>query len=341
VLVLFFVKHDKLHRGRPSREAIYERLREAVTELSERMGGLPSPLEAEDIWASIWHQEAHHSTALEGNTLALHQVASLLEEGMALGNKELREYVEVTGYAQAAKWVYEQARDPQHSSSGAPITLTEVRYVHELVLGPVWDIAPHPNATVEERPGSFRRHEIKAFPGGMKPPSWIEVNAAMTDWVAVLADLQPATFSVEVVAEAHASFERIHPFLDGNGRTGRLLTNLVLVRMGYPPAIIYTRDRARYLRALQAADRGDAGPLGELFARSITDNLYRFILPAVAAPDALVPLTALASEGRSVAALRAAIERGRLRAHKGTDGQWRSSESWLNEYLQSKHQRHK
>jgi Uncharacterized conserved protein len=71
----------------------------------------------------------------------------------------------------------------------------------------------------------------------------------------------------------HAAFERIHPFIDGNGRVGRLLTNLLLVRLGYPPAIIQKRQRERYLKALAQADRSDAGPLGELIARAVIDNL--------------------------------------------------------------------
>ena len=90
-------------------------------------------------------------------------------------------------------------------------------------------------------------------------------------------------------------YERIHPFLDGNGRAGRLLLNLVLVRLGYAPAIIYTRDRTRYLAALRSGDRGDPGPLGEMLARAVLDNLYRFIVPAVAGPNRLVPLAALAT----------------------------------------------
>lgn len=133
---------NKSGPGRPSRHAIYQRLDEAIADLGDRMGGLPSPLEAEDIWASIWHQEAHHSTAIEGNTLAIEQVESLLTEGLAVGNKELREYMEVTGYAEAAKWVYEQALDPGDWAPDSPITLTEVRHIHELALGPVWGVSP-------------------------------------------------------------------------------------------------------------------------------------------------------------------------------------------------------
>ena len=303
------------------------------------MGGLPSPAEAEDIWTSIWYQEAHQSTALEGNTLVLAQVEALLAQGLAVGNKELREYMEVTGYADAAKWVYGQALDPGDWAPDAPLTMTEVRHVHGLALDPVWGVAPHPNATVEERPGSFRRHDIQPFPSAMTPPSWVEVDAAMVDWVASLSRIHASASPIESLAAAHGEFERIHPFLDGNGRTGRLLLNLALIRMGYPPVIIYKRDRVKYLRSLRRSDEGDPGPLGELIARAITDNLYRFVVPAVAGPHRLVPLAALATKERSVVALRAAIERGRLRAQKGPDGQWRSTRAWLDDYVASRHRR--
>jgi hypothetical protein len=115
--------------------------------------------------------------------------------------------------------------------------------------------------------------------------------------------------------------------------------NLLLVRFGYPPAIIYTRDRNRYFNALRRADGGESGPLGEMVARAVSDNLYRFVVPAVAGPRRLVPLAALATKERSVSTMRAAIERGRLRAQKGPDGQWRSSKGWVDEYLASKYQR--
>ena len=69
----------------------------------------------------------------------------------------------------------------------------------------------------------------------MVPPSWAEMPAAMGDWVDSLATIATSDNPVEAIAIAHAAFERTHPFLDGNGRTGRLLLNLILVRLGYPP----------------------------------------------------------------------------------------------------------
>jgi hypothetical protein len=110
------------------------------------------------------------------------------------------------------------------------------------------------------------------------------------------------------LAKIHNEFERIHPFLDGNGRAGRLILNLVLIRLGYPPMIIFKRQA--YLTALRRADAGDYGALGELIARAMYDNLNRFIVPNVAGPARLVDLAALTTEEFSLTALRQAAQRG-------------------------------
>ena len=161
------------------------------------------------------------------------------------------------------------------------------------------------------------------------------------DWIGEVQALSREREGIdpEALARVHARFEQIHPFLDGNGRTGRLVLNLLLIRLGYPPAIIFKGDRRRYLTALQSADQGDLGPLGELLARAILDNLHKFVVPAVAGPSRLVPLPALASERISANALRVASTRGRLKASKAADGTWRSTRAWVEEYLASRYER--
>ena len=312
-----------------------------IGELRERLGGLPSPEEAEGIWRGIWLEEAHHSTAIEGNTLVLKQVEQLLAEGRAVGNKELSEYLEVRGYADAASWVYGHGIQPGDWSGGELVTLAEVREIHVLAMTPVWDVAPHPQARPSERPGSFREHDIEPFPGGMRPPAWTEVPTLMHDWLDDAQALRGAEAMrmAEVLAGLHARFEQIHPYLDGNGRTGRLILNLLLVRLGYPPAIIYKGDRTRYLSALRRADQGEPGPLGEFLARAVLDNLYKFVVPAIAGPARLVPLPALATADLSANALRVAATRGRLKAAKAADGTWRSSTAWVEEYVASRYRR--
>lgn len=328
-------------RGRPSRATVYERFRVQIAELREKLGGLPSPEEAEGIWRGIWLEEAHHSTAIEGNTLVLKQVEKLLDEGRAVGNKELSEYLEVRGYADAADWVYGHGIRPGDWGGEELISLAEIREIHSLAMTPVWEVTPHPQAGPRERPGSFREHDIEPFPEGMRPPAWTEVPVLVGDWIVTANALANADESevIEALAHLHARFEQIHPFLDGNGRAGRLLLNLLLVRLGYPPAIIYKGDRSRYLAALRRADGGDPGPLGEFLARAVLDNLYKFVVPAIAGPARLVPLPALATERLSANALRVAATRGRLKAAKAADGTWRSSTAWVEEYTESRYKR--
>ena len=135
------------------------------------------------IWDDIWHLEAHNSTAIEGNTLVLREVERLLDTGQAIGAKPLKDYLEVKGYGDAARWVYTQASGNGHHDTDALITVTEVREIHRLALAPVWEVAPHPEATPAEAPGGFREHDIRPFTGGMQPTPWPDVGAALTTWV--------------------------------------------------------------------------------------------------------------------------------------------------------------
>lgn len=267
-------------------------------------------------------------------------------QGRAVGAKPLSEYNEVRGYADAAQWVYEQALEPSGWHDDRLLTVSEVRQVHHTSMTPVWDVAPHTSATGREGPGNFREHDIHPFSAGMTPPAWPLVPAAVDRWIADVCALGERLAEglldrplPEEFARVHNEFERIHPFIDGNGRTGRLLLNLVLVRLGYPPVIIFKRQRSAYLAAMQRADADDYGALGELIARAMYDNLNRFIVPNVAGPARLVPLAALADSEFSLAALRQAAQRGRLDAVLGTDGIWRSSRKAVDAYRVVKHRR--
>ena len=322
---------------------MYRQVDTQIRELRERMGRTAEPRGVLDgIWRGIWYEEVHHSTAIEGNTLVLKQVERLLDEGRAVGNKELREYLEVRGYADAADWVYQQAISRTGLSHPHEIlTLAEVRNVHYQAMQPVWQVAPHPDATGRENPGSFREHDIHpvlTWHGSRHVAAHFRGNEHLAGQRSTHS-MRPVAAFPEALARTHCRFEQIHPFLDGNGRTGRLVLNLILVRLGYPPAVIYKRDRARYLRALQRADEGEPGPLGEILARAVLASLHRFVIPAVAGPARLVPLASLETPDLNGPALRAAAARGRLRATRGPDGHWRSTRQWVDEYRASRYLR--
>ena len=123
-------------------------------------------------------------------------------------------------------------------------------------------------------------------------------------------------------------------------RMGLIIRSSAIHAAGcYTTTPIRKGERVRYLNCLRRADAGDPGPLGEFLARAITDTLMRFIVPAVAGPAGLVPLAALATAEVSARALRAAAERGRLRAQHDERGQWRSTRMWVDEYRHGRYKR--
>ena len=336
-----------LKRGRPNRKAVFLQFAAGVESL-KNYGGLPSADEAKAIWENIWYVEAHNSTAIEGNTLVLREVRTLLEDGRSVGRKELKDYLEVEGYGRAALWVYSQARRTDiERNAKETIAVTEIRNIHEQLVSTVWAVSPHKNALPGETAGGYRKHDILPFAGGMTPPSFTEIPAMMRSFVdganevceKIIAGGIDAPEVPLSLARIHCRFEQIHPFLDGNGRTGRLLLNLILVRLGSPPAIILKQRRLAYLSALDKADKGDALPLAEILARAVIDNINRFITPAVAGPKKLVPLKTLETKERSYAMLRQAATRGRLEASIGLDGLWYSSKDAVEKYLRNKYKR--
>jgi len=305
----------------------------------ERVGGLPHPEEAQTIWRRLWIEDTHGSTSIEGNPLSEREVAVLLDDDVALGGQRMAAYLEVSAYARAAQWTYAHAVAEGSWERGCMISLTELRHLHELIMGPVWEHSPPHDLRPEEGPGGFRVHDIQPFPDGMRPPEWPHVSYLVADWVdRANQPIEEDDHLVLRVAALHADFERIHPFRDGNGRTGRLAMNLMLVRHGYPPALIAARQRTAYLRALDRSDRGDGGPLALMIARSIRDGIERVLLPALAGDHRLIPLAALERKDLSARAMIAAARRDRLRAVQ-ENGRWYATRGSVEEYVSSRRRR--
>jgi fido (protein-threonine AMPylation protein) len=304
----------------------------------------------QDIWAGIWTEETHHSTALEGNTLRQRQVQMLLRDGVVSGQTTLKEVLEARAYGNAARWVYEQAHRAAREELFVErpfISEAIVREIHKLVVGPVWPEFPPDGLVRGEEPGAYRLKDHDPLRPGLPALPSSLVRAELAAWAVDVnrtLDRMPhpdGKHIIEDLSGLHASFERIHPFPDGNGRVGRLVLTHLLVRTGYPPAIIEKAERKSYLKALERADGGDCGPLAELLARSVRKGIYRFLIPNLAGTLSVVPLAGLArDDGLTHGALLAAAQRGRLKAEK-VDGIWKSTSQWVDEYMRSRYRRRK
>jgi Fic family protein len=189
----------------------------------------------------------YDSNAIEGSTLTLRETALILE-GITIGEKPLKEHLEAVGHRDAYEYVESlAARVPPE-----PITVRVVKDVHFLVLA--------------DRPadrGAFRGAEVRILGTSHKPPPPYLVREHVEELLAELPT--DRHHPLDQAARFHLRFESIHPFIDGNGRTGRLLLNLMLLRAGYLPINIKHADRRRYYDCFQAwDDHQDSEPMTAL-----------------------------------------------------------------------------
>lgn len=245
----------------------YDQLTEKKKRLDE-LRPLPDALARNlDAWFRI--ELTYTSNALEGNTLTRRETALVVEKGLSVGGKSLTEHLEATNHARALDWVKEQIKRK-------PTGLTEkdVLHIHNVILHGIDDT----NA------GRYRSVPVRisgstvVLPNPRKVP---ELMGAFIKWLRA-----SKTHPVRLAAEAHYRLVTIHPFVDGNGRTARLLMNMILLMTGYPAAIIRKRDRLAYINALETAQTG--GPIDDyhkLIAQAVNRSLNIY-LKAAAGEDA-------------------------------------------------------
>ncbi|HNT29559.1 MAG TPA: Fic family protein [bacterium] len=178
----------------------------------------------------------YSSNALEGNTLTRAETALVVEKGITVNGKTLREHLEAVNHAETFNWI-SQFADKKINSINESLILK----LHRHILSKIDN----------ENAGKYRDIAVRIAGSRVIMPNPAKVPTLMADFIAWLpkATLHP----VELAIEAHLRFVSIHPFVDGNGRTGRLLMNLILMQAGYPPAIIRAEDRRVYINAIEKA----------------------------------------------------------------------------------------
>jgi Fic family protein len=179
------------------------------------------------------------SNAIEGNTLSPVETTLVIEQGVTISGKPLKDHLEALDHYDAIRYVRELAREK------TPLTEGDVRNLHRLVV-------QRSRPDIAGRYADLARY-VRTEAGRYEFPSPAEIPSLMGDfakWLSTAPDTPSGSFA------AHRKLVHIHPFNDGNGRTARLLMNLILVRGGYPPIAVRPEDRPDYIRALQQSQAG-------------------------------------------------------------------------------------
>lgn len=201
------------------------------------------------------------SNAIEGNTLSAVETTLVIEKGITVGGKPLKDHLEALDHYDAIRYVRELARQREL------VTENDVRNLHRLVMQ---RSAPEIAGQYADLP-RYVRTEAGRYP--FPPPAVISgLMHDFAEWLAHAPNTPGTAF------DAHRRLVDIHPFNDGNGRTARLLMNLILLRCGYPPVAVRPEDRLEYIRSLQREQAGEgAGEFYALLYRRLDATLIEYL----------------------------------------------------------------
>lgn len=245
----------------------------------------------------------HSSNAVEGNTLTLGETEAVIK-GMTIGGKTIVEHLEVINHPEAIHYVEELAR------ADVPITEETIRKVHGILLDKIL-----------QEPGEYRTGMITVPGANFTPPRSSEIPGLMRELVTWLEGNPDEHNPVELAARFMHRLLVIHPFHDGNGRTARILMNLVLMRHGYPFLTnISYRDRKKYLETLGEADLDHYEPFLNFIATSVEESLTKYL--AAIEELELLTMRQAATESPYTA------EYLGLRARDGSLGAFKDGRNW-------------
>lgn len=264
----------------------------------------------------------YNSNAIEGNSLTLKETFLVINEGVTIKGKPLKDHLEAKGHTEALEYLLALA------DRKIPASLSEkvIRELHGIAMHDI----------DHEWAGRYRNSNVIIGGASHDPPEAIEVPRLMHELVKWTKEEGGKLHPIERAALFHHRLVFIHPFFDGNGRTTRLAMNIILLRAGYPLAVILKNDRRRYYRFLAQADKGDPTPFVRFIAQSVQRSLdiyLNVLTPSRKAKEQFITLAELADGSRfSAKYLNLLARTGRLEAHK--EGRlWYSSHEALKRYL--------
>ena len=257
----------------------------------------------------------YNSNAIEGNTLSLNETRLVLEDGLTIGRKSLKEHLETINHKEAITFVEKLACSVEEE-----ISERNIKEIHGLVMK---GIDP-------DYAGRYRDIQVRISGSSHVPPEPLHVPALMKK---IMSNLDKTEHPVVCAAKTHFELVSIHPFVDGNGRTARLLMNLILMKSGYVPAIILKNDQKRYYNALEKAQKGKLDDFFMLVGRALERTIYLYFeaIPGLGAQllslAEAAEITPYSQEYLNVMARRGAIPALKIRRN------WMVSKKALLDYV--------
>jgi Fic family protein len=258
----------------------------------------------------------YHSNAIEGNTLDLGETQLVVAHGVTIGGHTLKEHLEAINHAAAYSFILELARQEAALDEHALLEL------HALIT-----------KELVGTPGRYRTGAVFISGSEHRPPHHTQVPGLMRDWFTWLVSDGQAYSPIARAALAHEMLLAIHPFLDGNGRTARLVLNLQLMQAGYPVTLLLQGWRLTYIRALEQAHHGRYNPLVNVVGRAVEAGLDLFLEACDAVPQELQRPLREAAEACAIDAdyLGWLLRAGRVAGTK-RGGRWYTSEAAIQRY---------
>ncbi len=295
-----------------------------IAEKKDRLDQLrPLPaIAVQNIRNSLALEWTHHSNGIEGNTLSLQETKMVIEDGMTIKGKSLREHFEAVNHQEAVEYIETLA------VPGYELSHQDLLSVHGLVLQKI----------EKEQAGRYRNLGVRISGANFVPPNALKVEALMSELLDWTNGEGRALAPVVRAAVFHHRFVWIHPFFDGNGRTARLLFNLLLMSDGFPPAIILKNDRKKYYDALNKANNGDYSKLLLLVMQALERSLDIYLSHLTNSYEDYLPISSIVNEpgfpyGQEYVGLL--VRQGKIYAFK--EGRnWLTTKAAVLEYMEKR-----
>ncbi len=302
---------------------ITNRLEEKLSRLNSLR---PLPKSAvQKLREHLFLEMTYNSNAIEGNSLTLRETFLIINEGVTVKGKPLKDHLEAKDHHAALQYLYELVEfEKRHT-----ISEQLIRSLHQLIT----------LETDKEWAGVYRNANVIITGTSHQPPDALEVTYKMQELIDWLKVNQEKLHVVELAALLHHRLVHIHPFFDGNGRTSRLLMNVLLMQNAFPLTIILKNDRKKYYRVLAQADQNNFKPLTLFIAQAVerTLDIYlKTLTPITSKREQYLPLSKLAENTPySAKYLNLLIRQGKLAAHK--DGRlWLSTKEAIESYIKNR-----